>query len=239
MYTHAVSSVICISRINGLIVRIRCLPLRRWYISFNQICLQGHALERHQARSNCVDDMDLLERRQFLRGLCPCRTNSSADIDGWRLLFRQARFGSYSERRAAAHSIGTLLEKAQRVEQYRELLVQLKSELDSLMTDPRAASQVLGVMKKHGHAHKGAARKNYRRAYSVFSLQTPEEIAKWLNRRLRLPMQRRVTSGSKVVKRLAKWLEHRVEFQPNRSTTETEILDRVRELQPSLLSHQR
>lgn len=180
--------------------------------------------------------MGSFERRQFLRGLCPCRTNSSEDLEGWQELFTKARFGSYSERRAAAHSIGTLLEKAQRVEQYRELLVQLKDELDALMQDPRSASQVLGVMKKHGHAHKGAARKNYRRAYAVFRVQTPEEIAKWLNTRLKLPAKRRVTTGSKVVKRLVNWLEHRVAFQPTRSTSEVEILERVRQLQPSLFA---
>lgn len=193
-------------------------------------------MAKHRTTNICVDDLGLLERRQFLRGLCPCRTNSSNDIEGWRTLFTQARFGSYSERHAAAHSIGTLLEKAQRTDQYRELLVQLKDELDALMQDPKAASQVLGVMKKHGHAHKGAARKNYRRAYAVFSVQTPEEIAKWLNRRFKLSAERRVTSGSKVVKRLAKWLEHRVVFQPNRATSEIELLERVRQLQPSLFS---
>ena len=181
--------------------------------------------------------MDLLERRRFLRGLCPCRTNSSDDVQGWKELFTQARFGSISERKAAAHSIGTLLEKAQHVEPYRELLVQLKDDLDALMLDPRAASQVLGVMKKHGHAHKGAARKNYRRAYAIFSVQTPEDIAKWLNRRFKLKAQHQLTTGSKVVQRLAKWLEHRIAFQPNRSTSEGEILDRVRQIQPSLFSH--
>lgn len=180
--------------------------------------------------------MDLVGRRRFLRGLCPCRTNSSEDVKGWQELFTKARFGSYSERHAAAHSIGTLLEKAQRVEQYRELLVQLKDELDALMQDPRTASEVLGVMKKHGHAHKGAARKNYRRAYAVFSVQSPEEIAKWLNDRLKLSAKRRVTTGSKVVRRLANWLEHRVAFQPGRSTSEDEILKRVRQLQPNLFS---
>lgn len=180
--------------------------------------------------------MNLIERRRFLRGLCPCRTNSSNDVEGWQELFTKARFGSYSERRAAAHSIGTLLQKAQRIEKYRELIVQLKDELDALMEDPRAASQVLGVMKKHGHAHKGAARKNYRRAYAVFSVQTPEEIAKWLNDQLQLSVKRRVTTASKVVKRLASWLEHRVAFQPNRTTSEDEMLERVRQLQPSLFN---
>ena len=193
-------------------------------------------MAKHRTTNNGVKGMDLLERRQFLRGLCPCRTNSSEDINGWRTLFTQARLGSYSERRAAAHSIGTLLAKAQQVAQYRELLLQLKEELDALMQDPRTASQVLGVMKKHGHAHKGAARKNYRRAYAVFRLQTPEEIAKWLNQRLNLSPQSQLTTGSKVVKRLSKWLEHRVSFQPNRSTSEIEILERVRQLQPNLFT---
>lgn len=193
-------------------------------------------LVNHRKTTDHVDDMGSFERRRFLRGLCPCRTNSAEDVEGWQELFTKARFGSYSERHAAAHSIGTLLEKAQRVKQYRELLIQLKDELDALMQDPRAASEVLGVMKKHGHAHKGAARKNYRRAYAVFSVRTPDEIANWLNDRLKLSAKRRVTTGSKVVNRLANWLEHRIAFQPGRSTSEDEILKRVRQLQPSLFS---
>ena len=180
--------------------------------------------------------MDLLDRRRFLRGLCPCRTNSSDDIEGWKELFNRARYGSYSERRAAAHSIGTLLGKAQQAAQYRELLLQLKNELDALMDDPKSASDVLGVMKKHGHAHKGAARKNYRRAYSVFAIQTPTEVANWLNERLALKARKRVTTDSKIVRNLARWLEHRTTFQPTRKTSEDEIIERARQLQPSLFS---
>ena len=183
-----------------------------------------------------MNDMALLDRRQYLRGLCPCRQNSSGDVQGWIALFQKARFGSFSERRAAAHSIGTLLEKAQQVNEYRELLVQLRDDLDALMQDPRAASQVLGVMKKHGHAHKGAARKNYRRAYAVLALHTPAEVATWLNRKLALPKQKRLDKTAKVVSKLSKWLEHRRTFQPNRTTTEAEILKQVRQLQPSLFA---
>ncbi|MCE2405901.1 MAG: hypothetical protein J4G19_00120 [Pseudomonadales bacterium] len=183
-----------------------------------------------------VEHMDLLDRRRFLRGLCPCRTNSSDDIEGWKELFNRARYGSYSERRAAAHSIGTLLGKAQQAAQYRELLLQLKNELDALMDDRKSASDVLGVMKKHGHAHKGAARKNYRRAYSVFAIQTPTEVANWLNERLALKARKRVTTDSKIVRNLARWLEHRTTFQPTRKTSEDEIIERARQLQPSLFS---
>ena len=147
-----------------------------------------------------------------------------------------ARFGSYSERKAAAHSIGTLLEKAQRTDHYRELLLELKDELDALMQDPRSSSQVLGVLKKHGHAHKGAARKNYRKVYSVFALQTPKEVAAWLNERLSLPASKRVTVRSDLVTNLVRWLLRRTTFQPDRSTTEAEILNQVRKLQPSLFS---
>ncbi len=195
-------------------------------------------MSKNAQSSTCVEDMSLLARRQYLRGLCPCRTNSSSDIEGWRKLFDAARFGSFSERKAAAHSIGTLVEKAQTVPEYRELLCQLQPHLDALMEDPKSASQVLGVMKKHGHAHKGAARKNYRRAYAVFAMHHPDEVAQFLNTHLALRAHRRVTEHSSVVKRLARWLSHRVEFQPTRKTSTHDILQKARQLQPSLFSEQ-
>lgn len=193
-------------------------------------------MSKTKSTKACVDDLNLIERRQFLRGMCPCRTNSSDDLEGWRELFTRARFGSISERRAAAHSIGTLLEKAHRVDAYRELLVELQSELDALMADPRAASQVLGVLKKHGHAHKGAARKNYRKAYSLFTMQSPAEVASWLNNRMTSLTQPRVTANSKVVQNLSRWLKHRVTFQPARKTTEDELVKKARQLAPALFA---
>lgn len=181
-----------------------------------------------------VSNMSNLERRQFLRSLCPCRTNSSENLDGWRDLFTQARFGSYSERKAAAHSIGTLLEKAQKSTPYRNLLKEFQEDLDELMKDPRAASQVLGVMKKHGHAHKGAARKNYRHAYAVFSVSTHEEIANWLNDQFQLTRSKALSSDSTVVRQLTKWLRHRTKFEPTRKISDAVVIERAQRLMPSL-----
>lgn len=194
------------------------------------------ALKRHQSPKACIDELNLLERRQFLRGLCPCRGNSSENLEGWRELFSRARFGSVTERKAAAHSIGTLIEKAQQIDSYRELLIGLQGDLDELMSDPRSASQVLGVMKKHGHAHKGAARKYYRKAYSVFALQTPAEVASWLNRYADRKGAQTITTNSPIAKKLAQWLKHRAEFQPTRQTTEQEIIKRAKRLAPALFT---
>ena len=176
----------------------------------------------------------MLERRQYLRSLCPCRSNSSTDIEGWRELFNRARFGSYSERKAAAHSIGTLLDKAKQSDAYRELLQALQPDLDALMLDPRAASQVLGVLKKHGHAHKGAARKNYRKLYAIFSIQTEADMADWLNRRFAIQDTDRLTKDAVVVKKLVKWLNHRAKFQPERKVSESDLLKKTQLLMPTL-----
>lgn len=181
-----------------------------------------------------VDELSNFETRKQLRAICPCRTNSSEDIDGWRALFKKARFGSYSERKSAAHSIGTLIERAQDHETYRSLLQGLKSELDALMQHPRSASQLLGVMKGHGHQRKGAGRRNFRKAISVLNLQNPASLATWLNHHPSLVRQKPIDQHSKLVTKLAQWLKHRVEFQPGRKTSEDELLHQVRLLRPSL-----
>ena len=192
-------------------------------------------MSRQKNLSHCdISDMNLLQRRQYLRGLCPCRTNSSDDIDGWRELFNRARFGSYSERKSAAHSIGTLLDKAKKSEAYRNLLKEFQADLDELMLDPRSASQVLGVLKKHGHAHKGAARKNYRRAYSIFSFCSTEEIADWVNETFDLTSNNMISKDSPIVHQLVKWIQHRAKFEPTRKVTDAAVIKQAQRLMPSL-----
>lgn len=182
-----------------------------------------------------VEDLTNFQTRRYLRGLCPCRANSSEDLEGWRTLFNKARYGSFSERKSAAHSIGTLIERAKDDEMYRSLLVELEDDLDSLMRDPRAASQVLGVMKGHGHQRKGAGRRNYRKAISILALKSPNAIASWLNKHPKLLFKMPIDQHSKLVKKLAKWLDHRVKFEPNRQTSEADLLRQVQLFQPSAI----
>ena len=77
---------------------------------------------------------------------------------------------------AAAHAIGTLTEKARTSDEWRSLLHELRDDLDALLRDPRASQQILGTMKRHGHAHRSAARKNYRRRRNALD---PPPLKNW------------------------------------------------------------
>ncbi|MDE0037313.1 MAG: hypothetical protein OXU77_07080 [Gammaproteobacteria bacterium] len=116
-----------------------------------------------------------------IRSLCPCRNNRVRDLEVWAEIFRNAREGGLRERDQAAHAIGTLTEKAAKNDEWRDLLYAFRHELDALMRDTRSARVVLGQMKKHGHAHRGAARQGYRRRRTILDLKTPKELADWVN----------------------------------------------------------
>lgn len=172
-------------------------------------------------------------RCEALRQLCPCRNNRVRDLEVWRDVFARALHGGMRERDQAAHAIGTLTLKAKHNAEWRDLLRALKGDLDALMQDARAASRILGQMKKHGHAHRGAAMQNYRRRRRALDLRTPGELAAWLNATLS-DAGRQVAAGDPGVQRLWGWLRHRVQFQPTRKTREEEILEKARRYLPHL-----
>ena len=165
-----------------------------------------------------------LSRRVAIRALCPCRNNSVRNLAVWAEIFRKAREGGLQERDQAAHAIGTLMEKAARNAQWRDVLHAHREELDALVRDPRSARQILGQMKKHGHAHRGAASQGYRRRRAVLDLRTPAELASWVNNHLGLVGRARVVPSDPGLSRLWRWLAHRVRCQPGRRTSEKELV---------------
>lgn len=165
-------------------------------------------------------------RCNTLRNVCPCR-NNQRDIGVWREVFRKAAEGSMNERNQAAHAIGTLLQKAQRSAQWRDVVHRLERDLDAVMADERASRLVLGQMKRHGHAHRGAAAQSYRRHRKAVEIRTPDELAKWANDRLSLTGSRRVTGNHPGLHRLWRWISHRIKFQPNRKTRDQEIVEKA------------
>lgn len=181
-------------------------------------------LARGDHRARCV----------ALRALCPCRNNHMRDMAAWRAVFRKALHGGMRERDQAAHAIGTLTEKALTNLEWRYLLHALRDDLDALMRDTRASRQILGQMKKHGHAHRGAARQTYRRRRRLLDLSTPRELAAWVNARLSLPPAEQVLASDPGVQRLWGWLRHRVRFQPARGTKEHELVAKARRYLPRL-----
>lgn len=179
-----------------------------------------------------LGDGDNQTRCAALREVCPCRNNRLRDLALWRAVFDKTLHGGRRERVPAAHAIGTLTEKAKDNAEWRDLLHHLRDELDALMRDTRASRHILGQMKRHGHAHKGAARKNYRRRRRLLDLATARELAEWLNQRLRLAGQRRVAEHDPGLLRLHRWLRHRVTFQPQRRTAEDELLRKAQRYLP-------
>ena len=175
-----------------------------------------------------------LSRRGAIRALCPCRNNSVRHLAVWAEIFRKAREGGLQERDQAAHAIGTLMEKAARNAEWRDVLHAHREELDALVRDPRSARQILGQMKKHGHAHRGAASQGYRRRRAVLDLRTPAELAGWVNQHLGLEGRGRVTPNDPGLGRLWRWLAHRVRCQPGRRTSEKELIGRGQRYLPEL-----
>ena len=177
---------------------------------------------------------DHRRRCETLRQLCPCRNNRVRELAVWREVFDRALHGGMRERDQAAHAIGTLSEKAQGSAEWRDLLRSLRDELDALMLDTRASRRILGQMKKHGHAHRGAARQNYRRRRRALDLATPADLAAWINGTLDLTGETAISANDHGVLRLARWLGHRIACQPERATKEEELIDRARRYLPGL-----
>ena len=172
-------------------------------------------------------DEDHRTRCDALRACCPCRNGSLRDPAIWRAVFDKALRGNLREWDRAAHAIGTLAEKAVENAGWREVLKEFTSELDALRRDPRAARLLLGQMKKHGHAHRGAAAQGYRRRRKALDLATPAELAAWVNGHLRLPASNRVSGRHPGIRRLWRWMKHRGDFQPARRTSEAELAKRA------------
>ena len=167
-----------------------------------------------------------------LRQLCPCRNSRVQDLAVWRAVFHKAQHGGIRERGRAAHAIGTLSEKAAHNADWHALLRALRPELDALMQDTRASRALLGTVKRHGHAHRGAARQNYRRHRQRLELATPAELASWLNDKLDLAEEQMIAPYEPGIGRLQNWLAHRIACQPDRATKDDEILARARRYLP-------
>ena len=175
-----------------------------------------------------------LSRCDAIRDLCPCRNNSIRDLAVWAEIFRKAGEGGFRERDQAAHAIGTLMDKAARNAEWRAVLQAFSDQLDALVCDPRSARAILGQMKKHGHAHRGAASEGYRRRRAVLDLKNPAELADWVNDHLGLVGRDRVAPADPGLSRLWRWLAHRVRCQPGRRTSEKELIGRGQRYLPEL-----
>ena len=186
-----------------------------------------------------LEDESYQTRCDALRDCCPCRTGNLRDFEVWQAVFDKALHGNLRERDRAAHAIGTLTEKAVENPAWRDVLRNFKTELDTLRRDRRAARLLLGQMKKHGHAHRGAAAQGYRRRRKVLDLATPDELAAWVNGRLQLADPCRVTGNHPGVQRLARWMAHRVVGQPERRTSEAELATRAARYLPQLFDKHR
>ena len=183
-----------------------------------------------------MNDGSCYARCNVLRDLCPCRNNRNRDTEVWREIFKKALRGGLRERNQAAHAIGTLIDKALRSSEWREVMHQCNDLLDELMCDPRASRLLLAQMKKHGHAHRGAAIQTFRHRRRVLDMATAEELTQWLNDQLLLAGRNRISANEPGVQRLWRWQNHRTRFQPKRATRDDELLSKAQRYLPHLFS---
>jgi hypothetical protein len=162
-------------------------------------------------------------RCRTLRSLCPCRNNNK-ELALWDEVFTSLLKGGKRERDQAAHVIGTLLDKALESREWRGVLMQFDDRLDAIMANPRSARVLLGQMKRHGHAHRGAAIQSLRKHRRLMEIGSPRELADWLNDRADLRGRSRVQASDPGLRKLWRWHEHRIRFQPERGTREQELL---------------
>ena len=177
------------------------------------------------------------QRRQILKDLCPCRNAQVKDVEVWRGIAHIALNGSRRERNGASHAIGTLLMKARGSESWKRIVQEIQVEIDELMRDTRASRSLLGTMKKHGHATRGLARKNYRKISKELNAVGPSDLATWLNKKLALQPIDRINPSHPGIQRLSIWLKRRTEFEPGKRVIEDEILSQARRFMPLVFTN--
>ena len=150
----------------------------------------------------------------------------------WEAIFDKARDGRRRERNAAAHAIGTLIEKSAGSDDWRDVVHQLDGRIEELMGDPRAAEMLLGQMKRHGHARRGTASRNLRRVRQLTAMPTASELAAWVSEHPDYRGEAAVDAGDGGVRRLEHWIRQRVRLQPRRKTSEAELLKMARRSLP-------
>ena len=173
------------------------------------------------------------ERRKILKSLCPCRNSQVRDVETWRSIIRIATNGSLKERNSAAHAIGTMLGKAKKNEEWQQIALQVEDDLHVLMDDTRASRSLLGTLKKHGHASRGTARRNYRRIVKSLDFHSPGQLANWINERQKLAGKKRLDASHSGIKQLTTWIDRRKRFEPDKRLTESAILAQAQRILPT------
>ena len=92
-----------------------------------------------------INDGSYYIRCNALRDLCPCH-NNTRDVEVWEAIFDKARDGGRRERNAAAHAIGTLIEKSAKSDDWRDVVHQLDARIEELIAEPRSAEMLLGQL---------------------------------------------------------------------------------------------
>lgn len=173
---------------------------------------------------DAINDGSYYSRCNALRELCPCRNNSTRDVEVWEAIFDKARDGGRRERNAAAHAIVALIEKSAKSEDWRDIVHQLDVCIEELMAEPRSAEMLLGQLKGHGRARRGTASRKLRRARQLTGFPTAAELADWISDKIGLDGADRIDPAHPGVRRLERWLHQRVRFQPTRKTSDQELL---------------
>ena len=178
-----------------------------------------------------LDEGSFGQRSKAMMELCPCR-NDVKDISVWEKVF-QAAHEPGKVRVQAIHAIATLLQRSKTSGRWRAVLKDFEDELDGVLSDPDACRllrrQVQHDPKAEGDLTPAAQCKKLRR---IVELNTPEEVADWVNHLLGRRTPRGVSPSHPGLVRLWRWHQHRITIQPERRTDAKEFLKKAQQWLP-------
>lgn len=179
-----------------------------------------------------LEESSCAKQSTLLRSLCPCRNNIQ-DISVWQKVFQTALQPGTRVRGQAIHAIATLLERSKTSRRWRKVLKELAADLDVLLSDPAACrllrQEVQHDAKVAGDLTPAAHCKKLRR---LLELNTPKELADWLNKLLGHRKTGGVRPGHPGLERLWRWHVHRITFQPDRKTDPQELVQKAQRWLP-------
>ena len=167
-----------------------------------------------------------------MQEVCPCR-NDVQDISVWQKVFQAARQPGTRVRGRALHAIATLMQRAKTSRRWRTVLKDLEAELDGLLSNPEAC-RLLRPLVQHdakavGDLTPAAQCKRVRR---IVELNTPNELADWVNRSLGLQQSKGVNPSHPALIRLWRWQQNRITCQPERRSDSKEFLKKAEQWLP-------
>ncbi len=177
------------------------------------------------------------EQSKVMRNICPCRSHV-LDMPLWRKVFQAAHEPRTRVKAPAIHAIATLLRLAKKSQRWRAILKELSAELDAVFSDPEACRLLRQQIQHDAKSADGLTPAAHcKKLKRIVELNTPHELADWVNERLGLRLPEGVNPRHPGLIRLWRWHHHRITFQPERGTDPNEFLKKAQQWLPEYFRH--